>query len=98
MKNITGIFEKYTESLPRLKRYLPILFGTLLLVLYGFLVYRIQVLNGAEPAASDLASQGQTAQIPHVDDAVVKQLQSLQDNSTTVKSLFNEARDNPFQE
>jgi hypothetical protein len=98
MKNIQILAEKVTDLLPSVKRYLPILFGALLLGLYGFLLYRVNVLNAAEPSATDISSQSQTAQVPHVDPALAQQLQSLQDNSTSVQSLFDQARDNPFQE
>jgi len=98
MKDVKGLGEKFADVLPKLKRYLPYLFGLLILVLYGYLLYRVNVLNTAEPAASDVASQSQTATVPKVDPNLVKQLQSLQDNSTSVKSLFNDARNNPFQE
>ena len=98
MNSIKSLGEKISDLVPQIKRYLPYLFGLLILVLYGFLVYRVNVLNNAEPSSTDISSKGQTASVPHVDPALVQQLQSLQDNSTNVKSLFNDARDNPFQE
>lgn len=98
MKDLSGLTEKFSDVLSRFKRYLPLLFGLLLLVLYGYLVYRVNVLNAAEPSATDVAAQSQTAKVPHVDPALIDQLQSLQDNSSSVQSLFDSARDNPFNE
>ena len=98
MKDFKQLPEKLSDALPKIKHYLPILFGVLILGLYGFLLLRINTLSTAEPSVTDLTTQQQTASIPHVDPAVVKQLQSLQDNSTSVQSLFNQARDNPFEE
>ena len=98
MKDFKDLPEKISDYLPRIKRYLPALFGLLLVSLYGFLLFRATVLNSAEPSANSVAQQSKIAKVPHVDPKVISQLQSLQDNSTSVKSLFDEARNNPFQE
>jgi hypothetical protein len=59
---------------------------------------RINTLGSTQPSSDAVTSQVQAARIPHIDQSVVRQLQSLQDNSVSVKSLFNQARANPFQE
>ena len=98
MKDFKGLPEKISDILPRIKGYFPLLFGILLVILYGFLLFRANTLNDAEPSASSLASQSKTAQVPRVDPKVINQLQSLQDNSSSVQALFDEARNNPFQD
>jgi len=91
--------EKFTAGLRTLLRYRVFLFFLLLAAVYGFLVFRISVLNGAEPSSTDVSAQTQTTPpVPHIDQNVVKQLKSLQDNSVSVQTLFNDARNNPFQE
>ena len=98
MKDIKDQLQKIVESLPRIKRYLPVLFCLLLAVIYGFLVYRVQVLNSTEPSATDVQAQSKTAQVPRIDPGVLSQVKNLQDNSVEVQSLFDQARSNPFQE
>ena len=98
MKDFKDILEKLNDFLPRIKRYLPVLFVVLLLAIYGFLAYRVNLLNDAAPSSSDVASKSKTTQVPHIDPKVIAQLQNLQDNSVSVKALFDQARDNPFQE
>ena len=98
MKNLGNVSEKLSDLFKQAKRYLPALFCLLLVGIYGFLVYRVSVLNSTEPSSSDVATQSRTAQVPRIDPAVVSQLKSLQDNSVSVQSLFVEARNNPFQE
>lgn len=98
MKDIKQIGSKLLDFVERAKRYSPLLFCLLLALMYGFLIYRVQVLNSAEPSAVDTAAQSKTAQVPHIDQRVIDQLQSLQDNSVSVQSLFDQARSNPFQE
>jgi hypothetical protein len=65
-------------------------------LIYGFVLFRINSLRGVEPSQDAVSSQVKAARIPHIDPTVVKQLDSLQDNSVSVKALFDEARNNPF--
>ena len=96
--NPRELLDKALEQLKRTKKYAPLLFCLFLAAIYGFVVYRVQVLNASEPAASDVSTQSRTASVPHIDPKVLSQLQKLQDNSVSVQTLFNESRSNPFQE
>ena len=73
------------------------LFLGLVAILYGFLLLRINGLNNTQPSADSVTSQVNAAQVPHIDESTVRQLESLQNNSVNVQALFNEARSNPFQ-
>jgi len=84
-------------QLNSVKKYAFTAFIVLVAGIYGFLLFRVNTLKNAEPSTSEVTSQVQAARIPHIDSNVVKQLQSLQDNSVSVQSLFNDARSNPFQ-
>lgn len=99
MKDIKTLSTKVSDALHVVVRYRVFLFFLLLAGTYGFLIFRISVLNNAEPGASrNATTQTQATPIPHIDANVVKQLQQLQDNSVSVQALFNQARNNPFQE
>lgn len=68
----------------------------LVLLVYIFVVFRISQLSNAEPTAeqtSDTASL-----IPKVNQNAINQIQSLENNSPQVHTLFEQARNNPFQE
>lgn len=73
------------------------LFVVLLLSVYIFIALRIDSLRNAEPNASAVASQTAAAP-PHIDQATVDKIKQLQDNSVSVRALFNQARENPFKE
>ena len=96
--NLHTLLDKLIEWLQVAKRYAPLLFCVFVALIYIFIVYRVQVLNSAEPDSTAVATQSRTAQVPHIDPKVLDQLQNLQDNSVSVQALFNEARANPFQE
>jgi len=74
------------------------LFLMLLVVLYGFIGLRIKTLSNAQPSESQISAKGDTTASPHLDQAVVDKVKQLQESSATVQSLFDEARQNPFQE
>jgi len=81
-------------------RYSGIMFFVLVALVYGFVILRINSLSNAQPTDSQIsaASQSNATAIPSIDPKVVQQLQDLRDNSTNVKSLFDNARTNPFDE
>jgi len=96
--NVREVSEKAGVILQRVSHYRSVLFLVFVALIYGFVILRINSLSNAQPTNDAINSQVQAAQIPHIDQSVVNQLQSLQDNSVSVKSLFNQARANPFQE
>ena len=81
-----------------LGRYATLWFALLLAVVYGFVLYRIQAAEAAQPTQTQISSQLESISTPHIDPSVVQQMLSLQDHSVNVKTLFDEARQNPFQE
>lgn len=81
----------------RLRRYSLFAFIVFVIGLYGFVLLRINELAGTEPTTEAVSQQVKAAKVPRIDEAVVRQLQSLQDNSVSVQALFDQARSNPFQ-
>lgn len=96
-RSLKELLDKLVAKLQGLQRYSLVLFIVLIALVYGFVLFRIKTLNDTQPSADAIAAQVKAAQVPHIDEAAIKQLQSLQDNSVNVKTLFNEARSNPFQ-
>ena len=78
-------------------RYAAILFFVLVAIAYGFVVLRINMLASSQPSQSEIDAQTTSTPVPRIDPKVAEQLQQLQDNSVNVQSLFQEARNNPFQ-
>lgn len=89
--------KKYSNKLVALRRYRVIGFIVLVALLYGFLLTRINTLSNLEPTEEAVIEQVKAAKVPRIDDEIVQQLESLEDNSVSVQTLFNEARSNPFQ-
>lgn len=79
-------------------KYALVMFLVTMLAVYGFLLWRISYLSSLEPSEAEVTAQLKTAGVPKIDPEVVKKMQELKDNSVNVQTLFDQARDNPFQE
>ena len=95
--DISALPQLFTQFMGRVSRYRVVLFIVFVASIYGFITYQIFVLSNVSPSASDVDSEV-TSLTPHIDLTVVRQLESLKDNSVNVQTLFDEARENPFSE
>jgi hypothetical protein len=92
-------FLGYAEKpLAFLRRYLVIIILLVVLGTYGFLVWQIRTYNSMEPSDDEVAEKLGSVALPKIDKDVVEQLKQLEDNNVQVKTLFDQTRDNPFQE
>ena len=86
------------RPLKKIGRYRVLLFIVAIAGVYGYVVFEINTFTSLQPNSETITSQLSNIRPPKIDQAVVKQLQALQDNSVSVKSLFERARNNPFEE
>lgn len=95
--NLSDISRRTQRYIAVVRPYTFVIFLVFAAVLYGFLVLRINELSNSEPTDAAISDQVQTTRLTHIDENVVKKLQSLRDNSVNVEALFNQARNNPFE-
>lgn len=94
-KQFSAIAQKIVSFL---KQYAVLIFILLGLGIFGFLVFRINILSNQEPTDEMVTEKlGQKKPI-FINESDVKKVQELQSNNIEVKSLFEQSRDNPFQE
>lgn len=96
--NKKSLSESLHMILQRLLQYSVVLFLLFLVAVYGFVAFRIYQAGAAEPTEGAINSGTQQTATPHIDPKVVSQMESLQDRSVNVKTLFDQARSNPFGE
>jgi hypothetical protein len=91
--NIKQLLARYSKRFGK-----HVIFAAILAVLlvYLLLVFRISSLAKAEPSPDQEVEVGNS--IPKVDPKAVNQIQSLEQTNTQVHALFEQARNNPFQE
>jgi len=93
------------KILPKLKKFWQKLVGhfsfiviIVVLLVYMLVVWQIRGLVTAEPSPEDESLALTSTNIPKIDKDAIKQIQSLEQNSPQVRTLFDEARNNPFHE
>lgn len=99
MKNsnldLKSLPEALANGIGKFSKHAIVLFILLIALAYGFVLYRISTLSAAEPTDQAVSARTKT---PHINEDIVSQLQQLNDNSVSVRSLFNDTRNNPFNE
>ena len=93
-KSLAVKYGKISYLFGKLRAYL---FVGLLVLLYSFIIIRFISLNAIMPTTKQINAASNITS-PHIDQTTVNKIQQLQDNSVSVKALFNQARQNPFQE
>lgn len=96
--SLKDIPQKLAPALQVVKRYLAFIFAAFFLGTYAFLMLRINTLARTEPDDDAVAEKLQTVQRPKLDQSAVDRIEQLEDQSVDVKTLFNNARQNPFSE
>lgn len=96
--NINDLAKKILPVINIVRRYLLIIFIIIFALIYGFLVFRVNSLNRLEPTDEALTEKLSATKRPKINQDDIDKIQQLQDNSVEVQSLFNQARNNPFQE
>lgn len=95
IKDIPKVLKHYTR---KAKRYAFMTFIVTVAGLYGFLVFQISQASQAEPNQDTINQQLTAVKRLRIDQQSIDKIQQLQDQSVGVQSLFEAARDNPFQE
>jgi len=87
---------KFQQLAERFTRYRIVLFLLLVVLVYGFVIWRIDALKNAPPTPTAVDSKLQST--THIDQSTIDKIQQLQNNSISVQTLFSQARQNPFHE
>lgn len=94
--------KQIVAKLKRLRKllfvHLPFVITIAVLLVYLVLIWNIKNLIVAEPAQQAEQQALAEAQIPKIDQRAINKIQSLENNSPAIRSLFDEARNNPFSE
>jgi hypothetical protein len=79
-------------------RYRVLIFVVIVGLIYGYIVLQISSLSNIEPSEASISAEYKAFKSPSIDKTVIEQLRSLKDNSVSVQALFDNNRNNPFQE
>lgn len=79
-------------------RYAPVALTVLVLFVYSALIWQINSLSSAEPSDDQIADQLKATQRIKINANTIEKIERLQDQNIKVKTLFEDARKNPFEE
>lgn len=96
--NTTALLAKLSHVTDGAKRYRVIIFALFFLGLYGYLIMQISSLINSEPPQTVVTDKAQTIKRIRVDQKSIDSLLELEEENIEVKTLFQEARENPFVE
>jgi hypothetical protein len=82
-----------------LVRYSKLTFLVFVLLAYIFIVLRVGTLSNAGPSQEEISKDNSAAiEQPQISQVTVNKITQLQNNSVSAQALFNQARQDPFQE
>lgn len=91
--NFRVLADKYSS---RYGKHLAFAAVMVVLLVYVLVVVKISGLSKAEPNPSQTIDT--KSLVPHVNQQAINRIQALENNSPQIHSLFEQARNNPFQE
>ena len=92
------IFSRLPTLINKLKKYSLFIAMFTVVGAYGFLLFQIRTFANKQPSAGNVQAKLQGLNTPTVDQALVEKIQKLEETHVEIKTLFDQARDNPFQE
>lgn len=96
--DLKEIVPKFKLLWVKFSKHLPFVIIIVVLFVFLFVVWRINSYSTAEPTDEAVNTAEMSTKVPKVDQKAISQIQSLENNSPSVHSLFNQARNNPFRE
>jgi hypothetical protein len=90
--------DKILQFTSQLKSFKWVIFLGFIVLVYGLILLRASQLGNAKPNQATIAAESKSLNYPHINPATINSINTLQNNSVNVQSLFNQARQNPFQE
>lgn len=101
MKNnidIKQLPELLRSTFGKFLKHAKFIFIIMVILLNGFLVFEINRLINKEPTEEQVTAQLETIKRPKIDQDTINKIEQLEDQNVGVRSLFKQARDNPFQD
>lgn len=81
-----------------LQRYAIVICFVIFGAMYAYLIHASSQQTANQPSDTEINEKFQGAKRPKVDESAARTLQQLSDQNIEVQALFDEARNNPFDE
>lgn len=85
-------------TVKKTRPYVGVMIFLLFAAIYGYMVIKINALSNPTIDQSAVMTEVKSLPVPRIDSEAASQLLTLEDNSVSVKTLFEKSRTNPFSE
>lgn len=86
------------QAVTLIRKHVFLICVVLFAAMYGYLLFQIDTLNNAQPSTDAAAQTASSTKRLVVDKTAAAKMSQLEDQNIEIKSLFEQARSNPFQE
>lgn len=94
----TYLLQKLSFIITFIKRYRFILAFVVFTSLYAYVLVQVNNITAREPSETAIQAKATAAPKTRVDKELVQQIEQLEEQNVQVKTIFSEARKNPFSE
>lgn len=95
MNKLKDSLLKFSQSM---RQYVVIVVIIIFGSMYGFLIFTSGKQVENQPSDVQISEKFQGSSRPKIDDSIAQKLHELEDQNVEVKTIFEEARNNPFAE
>jgi len=95
-KTTKPLKQSLQEVLSIVRKYLWLLILVFFVLIYGYILLKINDFQNQQPSQSAISTNLQTTPQAVINPKIVNQLDQLKTNSVSVRALFNNSRQNPF--
>ncbi len=95
---IKDLTSKLSPVVDKVRSYSGFMLVMITLGLFGFIVLQIRSYATIQPTQAQVDQKLQDLKRTRIDQDAIEKIEELESNNVDVKALFDEARDNPFQE
>lgn len=92
------LFEQLARISSLVKRFRFLAAFVIFTSLYGFIIVKVNDITERTPSAAHISEKATSAPKARVDEKLVDEISALEEQNVTVKTIFSEARKNPFSE
>ena len=86
------------STVKKTRPYVGVLIFLLFAGVYGYMVVKINALSDPAIDQGTVLTEVKSLPVPRIDSEAASRLLTLEDNSVSVKTLFEKSRTNPFSE
>ncbi|MCA9332047.1 hypothetical protein KC968_03855 [Candidatus Saccharibacteria bacterium] len=93
-----SITNKLTASLQTIQKFKFLIIFIVFSAMYGYILMQVAVINDKQPTQAEISAKTKTTPKTKIDEELIEKMNTLEDQNIQVKTIFNEARKNPFAE